>query len=100
MFARFKAIVGKHIAKAVGSPKLTYTVVLKANGIAVKAMKVHSITRRSEFVRTMGTTTFITILVPMTQLRLLLSKTYGNLTCTLGTFSQGKLLRREVLYLT
>lgn len=98
MFARFKAIVGKHIAKAVGSPKLTYTVVLKANGIAVKAMKVHSITRRSEFVRTMGTTTFITVLVPMTQLRLLLSKTYGNLTCTLGTFSQGKLLRREVLY--
>lgn len=98
MFARFKSIVAKHIAKAVGSPKFTYTVVLKANGVAVKAMKVHSITRRSEFVRTIGTTTFITILVPMSQLRLLLSNTYGNLTCTLGTFISGRLSKREVLY--
>lgn len=98
MFARFKAIVGSHIAKAVGAPNLTYTVVLKANGIAVKAVKVPAITRRSTFVETMGTTTFLTILVPMSQLRLLLSKTYGNLTCTLGTFSNKRLLTREVLY--
>lgn len=98
MFARFKAIVMSVIAKAVGSPPLTYTVVMTANGIAVKAIKVHSITRRSAFVETMGTTTFVTIMVPLSQMRLLLSKAYGNLTVTLGTFANKKLMFKEVLY--
>lgn len=98
MFARFRQIVGEHLAEAKGPPRLTYTVLLQSGSITCRVIKVQSLTRRNAFMDTLATTTIMTVSVPVSDLRMVLSKSYGNLKATFAFRFNNKIIGTETLF--
>lgn len=98
MFARFRQIVGEHLAKAQGAPPLKYTAVLKSGNVACRVLKIQSMTRRDQHMDSLATSTFVTVAVPVSDLRLVLSKAYGNIKLVLATRYNNKIINTETLF--
>lgn len=98
MFARFRQIVGEHLAAAVGPPRLSYTTLLQSGNVSCRVLKVQSMTRRNQFMDTLSTTTFLTVSVPVSDLRMVLSKAYGNLKVTFAMRFNNKIIATETMF--
>lgn len=98
MFTRFRQIVGDHLSKAQGAPPLQYTAVLQSGNVACRVLKIQAITRRNQFMESLATSTFVTVAVPVSDLRLVLSKAYGNIKLVMASRYNGKIIDTETLF--
>lgn len=93
MNTRFDRIVNAQLAKAKGLPQIEYMGILFAAGVKVPVYKVMSLISMSNFQLELGTRLFVTLLVPTTHYRMLLTRAYGDITFKLLTKVGDKNLR-------
>lgn len=93
MNERFRRIVNAQLAKA--KPRMTteYFGSLVAAGVKVPVYKVLSVIHSSNFQKDLGTRTFVTLMIPTTHYRLIMTQAHGDLSFKLLTKVADKNLR-------
>jgi hypothetical protein len=89
----YKDVVMAHLAQAVGKPSTTYEAVVIVDGMSLKVIKVHSLTRHCDYVESCFETLFLTLAMKTSDANLTVSTGSGNVKVQLITFIGGRASR-------
>lgn len=93
--SRFQKMVSEHINNASGLPAINYRPIIKAQGVELTVFKMLSIIHTSDFVRTVGTITQITVALPFSQKRIIATTANGDISVRLQLISGGRVRATE-----
>jgi len=92
MFNRFKQIVDEHIARATKTPPTQYEAIVTVKGHPVSVLKVMAVTVTSNYAGNLTDLYHVTLALPLSEQRLLMSRAYGDLSVKLLCREGGKLV--------
>lgn len=90
MEGSYKSILGKHLNRCTGRPKISYRAAVFVDNVTVSCIKVHSYTEVHNFMEDAFTTHFLTVAINTSEYRTLVARGHGNVYVKLTRIVAGR----------